>query len=99
MELWIRSQDKESLVKLNGSIGYFYDDIENEHGIGSHGYTLGVYESKERALEVLTEIQRIIYPKEYINFNLKIKNKSKTEVIKDHYSSYLSSYVYEMPEK
>ena len=60
MELWIRSQHKECLIKLDDYINYFYDDEENEHGIGSHMFTLGVYESKERALEVLTEIQNKI---------------------------------------
>lgn len=66
MELWIRSQDKEKLIKINdialrkgydGTIptglyevvGYFDKDTEYE--------LLGEYESFERALEVLDEIQ------------------------------------------
>lgn len=108
MELWIRSQDKEVLLNIKGIQYQNYKLVENETVeanilIGLYNYydneILGEYETKERALEVLDEIQRIIYPKEYIEFNLKIMNKSKTELIKDHYSSYLSSYVYEMPEK
>ena len=60
--MWIRSQNKECLIKLDDFVNYFYDDIENEHGIGSHMFTLGVYESKERALEVLDEIQSLLQP-------------------------------------
>ena len=66
MELWIRSQDKEKLLKISG-IQYqncklvenetveaniligFYSSYENE--------ILGEYKTKERALEVLDEIQ------------------------------------------
>ena len=55
--MWIRSQNKECLIKLDDYVHYFYDDKENEHGIGSHMITLGVYESKERALEVLNMIE------------------------------------------
>ena len=109
MEIWIRSQDKKNLIKVN-SLWIMDNQIwmevpfyENHKKLGltisGHNHKLAEYETEERAIEILGEIQRIIYPKEYIEFNSKIMNKSKTEVIKDHYSSYLSSYVYEMPEK
>lgn len=56
MDLWIRSQDKEKLVKCNDIvvnddciIGYFDKDTEYED--------LGTYETKGRAIEVLDEIQ------------------------------------------
>ena len=68
MELWIRSQDREKLVKCDdivirkllfdetakkkydySIVGYF--DKETEYEI------LGFYKTKERALEVLDEIQ------------------------------------------
>lgn len=55
--MWIRSQNKECLIKLDDYVHYFYDDRENEHGIGSHMFTLGVYESKERCLEILEDIE------------------------------------------
>ena len=58
MELWIRSQDKENLCKAhdliirenrneNNEINYEIADI----------YTMARYKTKERALEVLDEIQ------------------------------------------
>ncbi len=59
MDLWIRSQDKEKLVKVNDIAiemnmiyGYFDKNTEYEH--------LGSYSTKERALEVLDEIQKKI---------------------------------------
>lgn len=69
MNLWVRSQDKEKLLKINGLqyqncklvenetveanilIG-FYSSYENE--------ILGEYNTKERALEVLDEIQKLL---------------------------------------
>lgn len=69
MKLWVRSQDREKLLKING-IQYqncklvenetietniligFYSSYENE--------ILGEYKTKERALEVLDEIQDLL---------------------------------------
>lgn len=71
MELWIRSQDKMNLVKIrqislnyqnNKQIiaNYIPDFYPNS---GEHYEFLGVYKSKERALEVLDEIQKLLIPK------------------------------------
>jgi hypothetical protein len=57
MELWIRSQDKLSLTKIN-SIGIEYD--KKLVGYGNVCVKLGEYKTKERALEVLDEIQNIL---------------------------------------
>ena len=58
MELWIRSQDKEELVKVSGTR---IDYLRENEIIGYVEYdgsiTLGIYATKERALEVLDEIQ------------------------------------------
>ena len=57
MELWIRSQDKKELVKVNRitlcNVGEIltFDNQENEINLGN-------YTPYERALEVLNEIQR-----------------------------------------
>ena len=59
MELWIRSQDKECLMKVvkldldndkTGIFCYSYDDMA----------LMGKYETKERALEILDEIAAMI---------------------------------------
>ena len=70
MELWIRSQDKESLLMIKKMFYYCTcSEMENlgEHYIGNRewvadkDYTLlGKYKTKERALEVLGEIQKFI---------------------------------------
>ena len=65
--MWIRSQNKECLIKLDDFVHYFYDDKENEHGIGSHMVTLGIYESKERALEVMGMIEDVLIARRMID--------------------------------
>ena len=60
MELWIRSQDKESLTKVS-NIQYSF--INTCHFIGTYYDNLkilGTYKTKERALEVLDEIENKI---------------------------------------
>lgn len=66
MELWVRSQNKEVLLNIKGIQYQNYKLVENETVeanilIGLYNYydneILGEYETKERALEVLDEIQ------------------------------------------
>jgi len=58
MELWIRSQDKIRLIKTENLIigGTYKNEIKEESDVFS--MSLGTYKTKERALEVLDEIQR-----------------------------------------
>ena len=58
MELWIRSQDKKSLVKVDN----LYADVGRIVFVAKTGgrATIGIYSSQERALEVLDEIQKKI---------------------------------------
>ena len=65
MELWIRSQDKTFLTIINSGL-FIHEHYDNCHkGLyeitGSYGGVLGLY-TKERALEVLDEIQNMIKP-------------------------------------
>ena len=74
MELWIRSQDKRALlnvrqVRINGL------DI-----MCLNGELLGTYISKERALEVLDEIQKTLKSKKYL---LKVKKEFDNKTIED----------------
>lgn len=89
MELWVRSQDKEILLKVNEL------EIETNMIIAFDGNTyqcLGTYKSKERALEILDEIQ------EYINNNCEfIEHKSHTNM--GTYTNKIETKVYEMPEE
>lgn len=71
MNLWIRSQDKEKLVKCNDIAikSFLYNEIpEDEWCHSIVGYfdketeyeILGSYKTKERAIEILDEIQNYI---------------------------------------
>lgn len=84
MELWIRSQDKERLIKIknietkhnytekekqvkylleNGSFTYRTELVKDKYIksiVYGDGYWLGEYKTKERALEVLDEIQDLM---------------------------------------
>jgi ABC-type sugar transport system ATPase subunit len=97
MELWVRSQDKEILLNIKGIQYQNCKLVENETVeanilIGFYNYydneILGEYETKERALEVLDEIQRLITDLQYLNYAIK----------NDEFCSYRPN-VYEMPEK
>jgi hypothetical protein len=56
MELWVRTQDKEDLIKI---------DKVQYRGVSKHGilcdlHYLGEYETKERCLEIIDEIQKLL---------------------------------------
>lgn len=85
MELWIRSQDKTKLMKV--------DEVEfqqDDYGFcifawkdKFEGSRTGTYKSKERALEVLDEIQN------------KIKHINKFALVNEDYEC--DDCIYEMP--
>ena len=88
MELWIRSQSKQSLIKVeNISLEIKKDNVIF---ITSDEWRLGTYISKKRALEVLDEIQNILKPQEY---EIEKGNGYYTK------STNISTYVYEMPKE
>lgn len=58
MKLWIRSQDKMTLCKCNNI--YIDDEWVGPYYIKDDTLTLGIYKTKERALEVLDEIQKML---------------------------------------
>lgn len=89
----MRSQDKMNLVKIrqislnyrnNKQIiaNYMPDSFENS---GEYYELLGTYKTKERALEVLDEIQELIKPKQIITtYKSEIKeciNKTTFDVV------------------
>ena len=62
MELWIRSQDKEQLIKVD-NLNVFHNTVNCEtinFIIKNNFDDLGSYATKERALEILDEIQNKI---------------------------------------
>lgn len=104
MDLWIRSQDRKKLINVNelkietvkDGNTFIYSDVTD----------LGTYSTKERALEVLEEIQMLLTPK------MIIKNEGRdcvaldgtiyrTNLVSNVNSDIqqLSTYVYQMPEE
>ena len=63
MKLWIRSQNREMLAKVDVLYvekGKKYTDIEDGYDIVDDKYRYGRYATIERALEVLDEISDIM---------------------------------------
>lgn len=91
MNLWIRSQDKMILVKINDiNINYQNNKqiIANYIAINKEAdfyIILGTYKTKKRAIEVLDEIQE------------KIINICKFQLVNENYEC--DNCVYEMPEE
>ena len=89
MELWIRSQDKRILQQVNNLyLNANYDNKRISAYVDDFATNLGEYKTKERALEVLDEIQKKI---NLINLGhdfgspmIDLKNPT---------------YIYEMPEE
>lgn len=108
MDLWIRSQDKMALAKYDLLILEHFPNNENKYiFIADHYKNMGVYKSKERALEILDEIQNILKPKFFLDAST-IKEDGKGYITSDGFiQSYtanvtieqLNTYVYEMPKE
>lgn len=93
MELWIRSQDRGSIVKVDNlyiSVGnYICYYVEKGKEVPNTYFRpsgeLGKYKSFERAMQVLDEIQELIKPKQTITtYESEIKeciNKSTFDVV------------------
>ena len=105
MNLWVRSQDKECLTNIS-NIQYVYKN--NMHGLGTYYDNLkilGTYKTKERAIEVLDEIQNILKPKMIVN-TYKVEQAKLCDgtqfiqpMLEDIQVQNTTTYVYEMPEK
>ena len=105
MNLWVRSQDKRILQKVDN---IFLDANYENKRISTYdgdNVELGTYKTKERALEVLDEIQNILKPK-YILDSSSIRPDDswvKNGIIMQKYNANakieeLSTFVYQMPK-
>ena len=56
MELWVRSQNKKVLMKIDG----VHYDLKNDGRVLCGGSVLGRYATEERCLEIIDEIQKIL---------------------------------------
>jgi hypothetical protein len=64
MELWIRSQDKEKFLPIDKPIVYDFSEFGSHRIVykesASYVMNLGTYNSKERALEILDMMQKLL---------------------------------------
>ncbi len=84
MNLWIRSQDKERLTEVN-DLRIYYGKEEDLWAIEDCD-DLGYYKTKERALEVLDEIQNILK-------HISLQTNNNNQFVGT------TTYVYEMPKE
>lgn len=98
MELWIRSQDKTFLKKVN-TIGIV--EGQDFYFISENITTdLGKYKTKERALEVLGEIQSILNLKDMYKYDRELVLKSWENVDEEQVKIVRQQMsVYEMPKE
>ena len=92
MELWSRSQDKRTLIQPNR-----IDIDDNAIIVWQNNYNcdetyLGTYKTKERALEVLDEIQNLLIG--YINDEI---SQGRVSAILG--TTYTKTMFYEMPKE
>ena len=96
MELWIRSADKEILLKTNEL------EIETNMIIAfdeNKYQCLGTYKSKERALEVLNEIQSILNLKNMYKYDRELVWKSWENIDEEQVKTIRQQMsVYNMPK-
>ena len=104
MDLWIRSQDKKDLIKVD-YISYEIA-IEDKHILWYKSIDLGTYKTKERALEVLDEIQNMLNPMLiFKNCNCtkdaldNIREVGACMVTDNAHIEQVQTCIYEMPEE
>lgn len=100
MELWIRSQDKRILQKVDNV--YLNANYDNRrictNDSRDYESDLGEYKTKERALEILDEIQNIIRGKYAVSLDMKAAF-SKDISQKEAEQMLMQMAVYEMPKE
>lgn len=105
MELWIRSQDRHNLLKIDRLDVDDYTIQANFKAVSDDGFdyiTIGRYKTNKRALEVLDEIQNLLMPQvisKRIDNSVEIANLN--HVVNPTYETIqqLNTCVYEMPKE
>lgn len=100
MELWIRSQDKMALSKFDLLI--LEKEVKGYMFIADHYKNMGVYSTKERALEVLDDIQKLLMPQVIIkSIDTSVEIANLNHIVNPSYETIqqLNTYVYEMPKE
>lgn len=105
MELWVRSRNKEKIeIARKIEVGKGLDD---ETYVWINNEAFGTYKTKERALEILNEIQKLIQPINVL-YNAEIDKETSDKIkeygmviVKDNtrIEKLYDSIVYSMPEE
>lgn len=98
MELWIRSQDKEVLTRV---VDIWKDADKNEIQSKSSfaiKNCLGIYKTKERALEILDEISNKIKNKYIVKANCLIKPSDIMKEKEYFENTYDGDFIMQTPE-
>ena len=91
MELWIRSQDKRTLINTRRIDVDDNNIIVWDEGRYADEIFLGTYKTEKRALEVLDEIQKLLMPiSEY---------KQEIDNLTINYKNSIDTAIYEMPSE
>ena len=90
--MWIRSQDKKTLVKADKLI-IGYDKDEKVYEIHNVYDSLGIYKSKERAIEVLGEIENKIMMNKVIEIFSNLGDMAQA-----NRENYTYTPIYQMPK-
>ncbi|MBO8161360.1 MAG: hypothetical protein H0Z24_06950 [Thermosipho sp. (in: Bacteria)] len=97
--MWIRSQNRTKLIKVKAInvvnhqvFGYLNETEEPQY----NGFLIGEYQSEERALEVLDDIQDFIEKQIDFERSCQFANAKYPEISSD---VIMTKFVYEMPEK
>lgn len=96
MELWIRSQDKEKLLVVGELELDCYNANKKDYWtVNNYGSALGTYKTKERALEVLDDIQAC---KDALTMFESFSQKERKELAKELLNK-KESFTYVMPQE
>lgn len=100
MDLWIRTQNKERLLKVNKIEYEYYKPFWSDyhiHVIKLNDSIIQEYKTKERALEVLNEIQGTITSNECLR--AMVPNLSNIKGEEEKIGELFRKMIYEMPEE
>lgn len=100
MELWIRSQDRKHLMKCEAIM---YDETGTGYGLRAftknYDFNIARYKTKERALEILDEIEERIMLINTINIAKDTDSLIACKIALTEEKIKGLSYPYQMPEK
>lgn len=108
MDLWIRSQNEEMIKRANQLKVEIHN--KDEYAIVEQATILGKYKTRERAKQVLSEIEKILTPRGVLKLDENVKLEKYKEIQKKHadlmvipkdveYIKTADTYLYKMPKE